>query len=54
MEQERPTAAWRTGWKAAELGKQAKTNPYKGEPDKSDFVKGFYAWLMYAKKTLKQ
>jgi len=23
-----------------------KTNPYRGEPDRGEFVKGFYAWLM--------
>jgi len=46
MEKEQPTNAWRTGWKAAELGKTVKTNPYRGEPDRGDFVKGFYAWLM--------
>ena len=54
MEKEQPSAAWKSGWFAAEAGRTASTNPYRGEPDKGDFNKGFYAWLMLTKQTLMQ
>ena len=41
--------AFKTGWKAAELGKSARDNPYKGKPDYDDFREGFYEWLKNAR-----
>jgi hypothetical protein len=39
------SAAFKSGYIAAELGKSVNTNPYRGKPDSDDFRKGFYQWL---------
>ena len=54
MKKEQPSAAWRTGWFAAEAGRAASTNPYRGKEDKEDFDKGFYAWLMWNQENMTQ
>jgi hypothetical protein len=39
------SAAFKSGYIAAEMGKSVNTNPYRGKPDSDDFRKGFYQWL---------
>jgi hypothetical protein len=39
------SAAFKSGYISAEMGKSVNTNPYRGKPDSDDFRKGFYQWL---------
>ena len=48
---ENKSGAFKTGYKAAELGKSVQMNPYKGKPDYDDFREGFYEWLNHAQNS---
>ena len=45
------SAAFKSGYIAAELGKSVQMNPYKGKPDYDDFREGFYEWLNHAQNS---